>query len=60
MSASTPATLRRWVVRGTATAVAVVVAAGTVTAAHAIGTASSPGRPAAQTETPVAADAERV
>ncbi len=27
MSASTPATLRRWVVRGTATAVAVVVAA---------------------------------
>lgn len=60
MSASTPATVRRWVVRGTATAVAVVVAAGAVTAAHAIGTGSTPGRPAGRTVTPVAADAQRV
>ncbi len=60
MSASTPATVRRWLVRGTVTAVAVAVAAGTVTAAHAIGTASTPGRPAGQTVIPVAADAERV
>ena len=36
----TPASVRRWVVRGTATAVAVVVAAGAVTAAHAYGTDS--------------------
>ncbi|MFJ4222093.1 DUF5719 family protein [Curtobacterium luteum] len=60
MSASTPSTVRRWLVRGSATAVAVVVAAGTVTAAHALGTTSTPGRPAGQTVTPVAADAERV
>ncbi|MBT2503102.1 DUF5719 family protein [Curtobacterium sp. ISL-83] len=57
---STPGSVRRWLVRGTATAVAVVVAAGTITAAHAIGTTSEPGRPAGRTVTPVAADAERV
>lgn len=59
MSAS-PRSVRRWVVRGTATAVAVVVAAGAVTAAHAIGTESTPARPAGRTVTPVPADAERV
>jgi hypothetical protein len=59
MSTST-ASVRRWVIRGTATAIAVVVAAGAVTAAHAIGTGSDPGRPAGKTVTPVAADAERV
>lgn len=52
--------VRRWVVRGTATAVAVVVAAGAVTAAHAIGTESDPVRPAGRLVTPVPADAERV
>ncbi|QCR43876.1 hypothetical protein C1N91_10360 [Curtobacterium sp. SGAir0471] len=52
--------VRRWVVRGTATAVAVVVAAGAVTAAHAIGTESAPVRPAGRLVTPVPADAERV
>jgi len=57
---STPGSVRRWVVRGTATAVAVVVAAGAVTAAHAIGTDSAPGRPAGRTVTPVPAAAERV
>ncbi|WP_022907249.1 DUF5719 family protein, partial [Curtobacterium sp. B18] len=56
----TPASVRRWVVRGTATAIAVVVAAGAVTAAHAIGTETAPGRPAGKTVTPVPADAERV
>ncbi|MBF4614518.1 DUF5719 family protein [Curtobacterium sp. VKM Ac-1376] len=56
----TPASVRRWVIRGTATAVAVVVAAGAVTAAHAYGTASEPGRPAGRTVTPVPAAAERV
>jgi hypothetical protein len=56
----TPASVRRWVVRGTATAVAVVVAAGAVTAAHAYGTATDPGRPAGRTVTPVPAAAERV
>ncbi|PCN49306.1 hypothetical protein Csp2054_03775 [Curtobacterium sp. 'Ferrero'] len=60
MSPRTPGTVRRWIVRGTATAVAVVVAAGTVTVAHAIGTSATPGRPAGQTVTPVPADAERV
>lgn len=54
------ASVRRWVVRGTATAIAVVVAAGAVTAAHALGTESEPGRPAGKTVTPVPADAERV
>ncbi|WP_439691962.1 DUF5719 family protein [Curtobacterium sp. SP.BCo] len=54
------ASVRRWVVRGTATAVAVVVAAGAVTAAHAIGTETDPGRPAGKTVTPVPADAQRV
>ncbi|GAA3337350.1 hypothetical protein GCM10017714_04020 [Curtobacterium pusillum] len=57
---TTPASVRRWVVRGTATAVAVVVAAGAVTAANALGTETDPGRPAGKTVTPVAADAERV
>lgn len=57
---ATPRSVRRWVVRGTATVVAVVVAAGAVTAAHAIGTESSPARPAGRTVTPVPADAERV
>ncbi|MCS5508029.1 DUF5719 family protein [Curtobacterium flaccumfaciens pv. flaccumfaciens] len=56
----TPASVRRWVVRGTATAVAVVVAAGAVTAAHAYGTDSEPGRPAGRTVTPIPAAAERV
>ncbi|SFF67288.1 DUF5719 family protein [Curtobacterium sp. YR515] len=56
----TPASVRRWVVRGTATAIAVVVAAGAVTAAHALGTDTDPGRPAGKTVTPVPADAERV
>ncbi|WIE82041.1 DUF5719 family protein [Curtobacterium sp. MCPF17_021] len=55
-----PSSVRRWIVRGTATAVAVVVAAGAVTAAHAIGTESEPGRPAGRTVTPVPAAAERV
>jgi len=55
-----PATVRRWLVRGTATAVAVVVAAGAVTAAHAFGTGSDPARPAGRTVTPVPAAAERV
>jgi len=59
MSTNT-ASVRRWVVRGTATAIAVVVAAGAVTAAHALGTESDPGRPAGKTVTPVPADAERV
>ncbi|ROP64347.1 DUF5719 family protein [Curtobacterium sp. PhB115] len=54
------AAVRRWVVRGTATAIAVVVAAGTITAAHAIGTTTDPGRPAGRTVTPVPAAAERV
>ncbi|OIH96447.1 DUF5719 family protein [Curtobacterium sp. MCBA15_001] len=53
-------TTRRWVVRGTATAIAVVVAAGTIAAAHTIGTAQTPGTPAGRTVTPVPADAERV
>lgn len=57
---TTTASVRRWVVRGTATAVAVVIAAGAVTAAHALGTESEPGRPAGKTVTPVPADAERV
>ncbi|WIB76332.1 DUF5719 family protein [Curtobacterium sp. MCPF17_002] len=57
---TTPASVRRWVIRGTATAIAVVVAAGAVTAAHAIGTESDPGRPAGKTVVPVPADAERV
>jgi hypothetical protein len=57
---NTPASVRRWLVRGTATAVAVVVAAGAVTAAHAIGTDSGAGRPAGKTVVPVPADAERV
>jgi len=57
---TTPGSVRRWVVRGTATAIAVVVAAGAVTAAHAIGTDTAPGRPAGKTVTPVPADAERV
>ena len=52
-----PSSVRRWIVRGTATAVAVVVAAGAVTAAHAIGTESEPGRPAGRTVTPVPAAA---
>ena len=55
-----PASVRRWVVRGTATAIAVVVAAGAVTAAHAIGTETEPGVPAGKTVTPVPAAAERV
>ncbi|MGN8049759.1 DUF5719 family protein [Curtobacterium sp. 22159] len=55
-----PGSVRRWVVRGTATAVAVVVAAGAVTAAHAIGTDAAPGEPAGKTVTPVPADAQRV
>jgi len=59
MSTSTRS-VRRWVVRGTATAVAVVVAAGAVTAAHAIGTGTDPARPAGRLVTPVPADAERV
>ncbi|GAA3329715.1 hypothetical protein GCM10017712_00100 [Curtobacterium citreum] len=54
------AAVRRWVLRGTATAVAVVVAAGAVTAAHAIGTSAEPVRPAGRTVTPVPAAAERV
>ncbi|KQS06495.1 hypothetical protein ASG04_15500 [Curtobacterium sp. Leaf183] len=53
-------TTRRWVIRGTATAIAVVVAAGTIAAAHTIGTSETPGRPAGRTVTPVPADAERV
>ncbi|MBF4602326.1 DUF5719 family protein [Curtobacterium sp. VKM Ac-2884] len=57
---TTTRSVRRWVVRGTATAIAVVVAAGAVTAAHAYGTAAEPGRPAGRTVTPVPADAERV
>lgn len=57
---TTPGSVRRWFVRGTATAVAVVVAAGAVTAAHAIGTESTPTRPAGRTVTPVPAAAERV
>ncbi|MDM7892756.1 DUF5719 family protein [Curtobacterium caseinilyticum] len=57
---TTTGSVRRWVVRGTATAVAVVVAAGAVTAAHAIGTESTPARPAGRTVTPVPADAQRV
>lgn len=56
----TSASVRRWVVRGTATTIAVVVAAGAVTAAHAFGTESDPGRPAGKTVSPVPADAERV
>jgi hypothetical protein len=56
----TPSSVRRWVVRGTATAVAVVIAAGAVTAAHAIGTESAPDRPAGKLVDPVPADAERV
>ncbi|TCK59734.1 DUF5719 family protein [Curtobacterium sp. PhB136] len=55
---TTPA--RRWILRGTATAIAVVVAAGTIAAANAIGTTEAPGQPAGRTVTPVAADAERV
>ncbi|MFJ3382319.1 DUF5719 family protein [Curtobacterium sp. NPDC090217] len=55
---TTPA--RRWIVRGTATAIAVVVAVGTIGAAHAFGTTEAPGRPAGRTVTPVPADAERV
>ncbi len=57
---TTTGSVRRWLIRGTATAVAVVVAAGAVTAAHAYGTSSEPGRPAGRTVQPVAADAERV
>jgi len=57
---TTTGSARRWIVRGTATAVAVVVAAGAVTAAHAYGTAAAPGHPAGRTVTPVPADAERV
>lgn len=57
---TTHASVRRWIVRGTATAVAVVVAAGAVTAAHALGTGSDPGRPAGKTVVPVPADAQRV
>jgi hypothetical protein len=53
-------TARRWVIRGTATAIAVVVAAGTIAAAHTFGTQETPGRPAGRTVTPVPADAERV
>jgi hypothetical protein len=55
---TTPA--RRWVVRGTATAIALVVAAGTIAAAHTFGTTEAPGQPAGRTVTPVPADAERV
>lgn len=53
-------TARRWALRGTATAVAVVVAAGTIAAAHTIGTTVDPGHPAGRTVTPVPAAAERV
>lgn len=53
-------TARRWVVRGTATAVAVIVAAGTIAAAHVVGTSEAPGNPAGRTVRPVPADAERV
>jgi P pilus assembly chaperone PapD len=53
-------TARRWALRGTATAVAVVVAAGTIAAAHTIGTTETPGDPAGRTVTPVPAAAERV
>ncbi|PYY50041.1 DUF5719 family protein [Curtobacterium sp. MCBD17_023] len=53
-------TARRWALRGTATAVAVVVAAGTIAAAHTIGTSETPGHPAGRTVTPVPAAAERV
>ncbi|PZE84953.1 DUF5719 family protein [Curtobacterium sp. MCBD17_032] len=53
-------TARRWALRGTATAVAVVVAAGTIAAAHTIGTTVTPGHPAGRTVTPVPAAAERV
>ena len=52
--------VRRWVLRGTATAVAVVVAAGTIATAHTIGTTTTPGHPAGRTVTPVPAAAERV
>ncbi|MBY0175924.1 DUF5719 family protein [Curtobacterium herbarum] len=53
-------TARRWALRGTATAVAVIVAAGTIAAAHTIGTTEDPGHPAGRTVTPVPAAAERV
>jgi hypothetical protein len=53
-------TARRWALRGTATAVAVIVAAGTIAAAHTLGTTEDPGHPAGRTVTPVPAAAERV
>lgn len=53
-------TARRWALRGTATAVAVIVAAGTIAAAHTIGTTEDPGHPAGRTVIPVPAAAERV
>ncbi|NII42236.1 hypothetical protein E9228_002894 [Curtobacterium flaccumfaciens] len=53
-------TARRWALRGTATAVAVIVAAGTIAAAHTLGTTEDPGHPAGRSVTPVPAAAERV
>jgi len=56
----TRTTARRWIVRGAATAVAVVVAVGTVGGAHIVAAPSIAGHPAGRTVTPVPADAQRV
>jgi hypothetical protein len=52
--------VRRWVVRGSATAVALVVAVGTIGAAHLVDAPGIADRPAGRTVTPVPADAQRV
>ncbi|PZF64456.1 hypothetical protein DEI81_05785 [Curtobacterium sp. MCBD17_013] len=51
---------RRWAVRGSAALVAVLVAAGTIGAAHAADLTGITARPAGRTVTPVPADASRV
>jgi hypothetical protein len=60
MSDKTTPRGRRWALRGTATFVGVVLAVGTLGAAHFLGTPSSASQPVGRTVTPVPANAQRV